>query len=115
MSPISPGKIIGMKTLPSACADLSFETDGIVADGSGVYGQTVTPFNFDTFYSNLRLTVPGNSARLKYDSLGISRDPLVMASALFFLRAEHRKALLDKAVASRENVFYKRYANQTVP
>jgi hypothetical protein len=109
-------KVHDLKVRPLQSVDLCFEIDGILGEQNAamaMLGLPVTPFDFATFYSNLG--VEQNSAdpgRLKYDSQTIHNDPAVSAALLFGLRAESAKAVLDKAIAARENAFYQKYKNQ---
>jgi hypothetical protein len=106
------GRITTLLARPSQCAHLSFDADGIIGTSSAQLGAAATAFDFRGFYANLRRTVAGNSARLQYDSAGIVGDPSVVASSLMTLRAEPKKAHVDRAVASRESAFYRKYNNQ---
>jgi hypothetical protein len=106
------GKVVSLKVTPSQSAMLCFSVDGIVEQSDVKLGQPVTQFDFASFYDNLATTAAGNPARLVYDSQAISTDKAVLASTLMTLRAEPRKALLDKAVGARENAYYQKYANQ---
>ncbi len=118
-----------LKAIPAQAADLSFEVDGVIGQAAaqlqlgvaiGAAGPLIS-FDLATFYANLgttvlisgvpaTLTVP---AGLQYDSQGILTDPSVQASLLFALRAEAIKAVLDKAVAARVNLYFQKYWNQT--
>jgi biotin carboxyl carrier protein len=110
---MAAAKIQNLRVKPSQWANLCFEVGGVMGSSTVELGDTVTPFDFPTFYGNLGTTVLGMPARLKFDSAGIGADPGVTASTLCALRAEPAKAVLDKAVAARENSFYGKYANQT--
>lgn len=106
------GQVVSLKVTPSQSAMLCFGPEGIIGQSDVQLGQPVTRFDFASFYANLGSTVAGNPARLLYDSQAISTDEAVLASILMALRAEPRKAVLDKAIAARENAFYQKYANQ---
>jgi hypothetical protein len=106
------GKVVSLKVTPSQSAMLCFSVDGIIGQSDIQLGQPVTQFDLASFYDNLGTTVAGNPARLVYDSQAISTDKAVLASTLMTLRAEPRKALLDKAIGARENAYYQKYANQ---
>jgi len=76
-------------------------------------GIPVTPFDFKSFYANLGQTFGGGDpALLQYNSFNIQDDNSVKASTLYALRAEAKKAVLNKAVITRQNAFYAKYANQ---
>lgn len=106
------GQVVSLKVAPSESAILCFGLDGIIGLPAVSLGRAVTGFDFASFYAKLGSTVNGDPARLIYDSQSISTDPAVAASTLMTLRAEPRKAALDKAIAARENAFYQKYANQ---
>jgi hypothetical protein len=113
------GKLVSLKVAPSQSAILAFEVSGILGDVSDItggpqtsLGQQAVYFDFETFYANLGSTVPLSPSRLAYDSAGIAADAAVTASALMALRAEPRKALLDKAVGARQNAYFQKYQNQ---
>ena len=111
--PLAPaGRIITLVARPSKCAHLSFDTDGIIGTSSAQLGSAAAAFDFTGFYANLNRTVVGNAARLQYDLDGIVGDAGVVASSLMTLRAELKKAQLDRAVASRQSTFYRKYNNQ---
>jgi hypothetical protein len=106
------GKVVTLKAAPSQSAILGFDLSGIIEQSGVQLGQQVTGFDFATFYANLGSTVQGSPDRLAYDSAAIAADPAVAASTLMALRAEPRKALLDKAIAARQNAYFQKYANQ---
>jgi hypothetical protein len=106
------GKVVTLKVTPSQSAILCFDAEGIIGQSDVKLGQSVTRFDFALFYANLGSAVNGSPARLVYDSQAIGTDKAVLESTLMALRAEPTKALLDKAIGARENVFYQKYANQ---
>jgi hypothetical protein len=106
------GKVVSLKATPSKSAILCFDAEGIIAQSDVRLGQSVSGFDFPSFYAELGSTVADSPARLVYDSQAISTDKAVLTSALMTLRAEPRKALLDKAIAARENAYYQKYADQ---
>jgi hypothetical protein len=110
---VPAGKVVTLRVTPSQSALLCFSVDGIVGQSKVELGQSVTRFDFASFYASLGSTVAGDPARLVYDSQAISTDTAVLASTLMALRAEPRKAVLDKAIGTRENAFYQKYANPT--
>ncbi|HTV91511.1 MAG TPA: HlyD family secretion protein [Verrucomicrobiae bacterium] len=108
---MNPVIVHDMRVRPAQAALLSFETDGIVGESNVQLGASVTKFDFTTFYANLGNAVSGTPSRLSYDSTGILSDPSINASLLYALRAESKRAVLDKAVANRQNAYYAKYQN----
>ena len=113
---MASAKVHDLKVRPLQSVDLCFEVDGVLGEQNAqmpMLGLPVVKFDFATFYSNLGVeNNPADPGRLKYDSQTIHNDPAVAASLLYALRAEPTKALLDKAIAARENSFYQKYKNQ---
>jgi biotin carboxyl carrier protein len=99
-----------MRVAPVNSAHLSFECDGIVELSNLQVGMNVTPFDFATFYAGL-LDTTGLVQALVYTSAAIYSDAAVQASLLAALRAEPRKAVLDKAICARQNAVFAKYAN----
>jgi len=122
-----PAKVVSLRAAPTQVAHLCFEVGGILGSygqqlampagpatsATGLLGAAVTAFPFDTFYG-LLATMPttGDPSRLLYDFLQIQAytAPYTLAS----LRAEPRKAALDKAINARQNAFFAKYANQSI-
>lgn len=109
---MASAKNVNLRVRPSQWAHLSFNGAGIIESSSAQLGLSVTPFDYPTFCSNLGTTTVGDPSRLQYDSSGIDGDPGLTASTLCRLRGESAKAVLDKAVNGRQNVFFSKYANQ---
>jgi hypothetical protein len=109
---MSSAKSVNLRVRPSQWAHLCFEVGGILESSSAELGVTVAQFDYPTFYSNLLATVLGDPSRLQYDSNGISIDPNIVASTICTLRGESTKADLDKAVRTRQNAYFGKYANQ---
>ncbi|MGB8420716.1 hypothetical protein [Paraburkholderia sp.] len=114
----TPAKVVSLHVRPLQVAHLCFEVDGILGPWSsqlanGQLGQNVTAFDFPSFYAELGEvpTVTGEPSRLLYDYLAIEYATPVVASALTSLRAESRKAALDKAVNARQNAYFTKYSN----
>ncbi len=114
-------KVRNLTARAAQAAHLCFEMDGILMQVNAQIGAAVTAFNFPTFYAKLGNTVPGGGrpfgiapdpSRLQYDSTGINNDPAVQGALLVALRAESAKAVLDAGVDSRQNSYYRKYANQ---
>jgi biotin carboxyl carrier protein len=92
-------------------SQLCFEVGGILYQLPAQLGDTVVPFDFTTFYAGLGATVLGDPSLLSFNSAGILSAPSVTASILAALRAETRKAALDKAVNARQNAYFAKYGN----
>jgi biotin carboxyl carrier protein len=104
-------QLVNLTVRPSQAAKLAFNDNGIVEESNVQLGVSVTPFDFESFYAGLGATVLGASSQLLYGSGGIQNDAAVQASILLALRAESKKALLDKAIAARQNAYYAKYQN----
>jgi biotin carboxyl carrier protein len=123
-----PATVVSVRAVPTQVAHLCFEVGGIL----GSYGQQllmpagstgmssdwllgayVNPFDLDTFYGTLAQmpTVSGDPSRLLYDFLQI--QAYTASFTIASLRAEPRKAALDKAINARQNAFLAKYANQS--
>src|SRR5271156_5464021 len=105
---MTAGKLVSLRVRPSEWTHLSFEVDGVLGTTGVDLGTVVTAFDFGALYDKLGTTVAGSPAQLFYDSTGIDEEPSIIASLLCGLRAESRKAILDAAVASRENSYYRK-------
>jgi biotin carboxyl carrier protein len=116
---------ISINVRPLQVAHLCFEVDGILAL-DGVFTKPlqlgarvprppnpgeIGLFDFAKFYALLGSmpTVAGDPSRLLYDFLKIQAEtrPYTLAS----LRAESRKAVLDKAINARQNAYFAKYGN----
>ncbi|MGO8794714.1 MAG: hypothetical protein ACLQLC_07825 [Candidatus Sulfotelmatobacter sp.] len=134
----SVAKIVKLQVISSLWANLCFEVGGIVEVSNVTLGQSVTQFDFASFYATLgvatetvevpvvgggglaghpagpgptNIKVPVKEPANLLDSQDIQNGS--SASTLMALRAEPIKAVLDKACALRANAFYGRYNNQT--
>jgi biotin carboxyl carrier protein len=112
---MATAKVVSLRVRPWQVAHLCFETDGIL-DLDGIFvnaqrlGTTVSQFDLDSLYTVLEGAPTGTDpSRLLYNSSQIqtSTKPFTLAS----LRAEGRKAVLDKAINARQNAYYAKYAN----
>lgn len=104
-------KVLALSARPSKASLLCFEMGGVLEQLGPQLGDTVTPFDFTTFYAGLGATAVGDASLLVFNSAGILAAPAVAASTLAALRAEPRKAALDRAVNLRQNAFFAKYAN----
>jgi hypothetical protein len=102
--------VVSLTARPSQVSHLCFEADGIIEELNVQLGSPVGPFPFTTFYNSLN-AVTSDASLLAYNSLGIQKDPNVQAFTLAALRAESRKAVLDKAVCARQNWYYANFQN----
>jgi hypothetical protein len=104
-------KVVALSTRPSKASQLCFEVGGILQEVGAQLGDTVTAFDFATFYAGLGATAAGDASLLAFDSNGILTAPPVAASTLATLRAEPRKSALDRAVTLRQNAYFSKFAN----
>ena len=93
--------VISLSARPWQTSNLSFEVGGILGQIAQL-GAAVTPFPFAAFFSGFfnssGLGATGSDpSLLRYDSNGILTASQVVASTLAALRAEPRKAALDRA------------------
>jgi biotin carboxyl carrier protein len=108
-----PAKVVNMRIRPCRWTSLSFNVGGILETVKAQLGTSATRFDYPGFYDQLLTPVGGNPARLQFDAQAIRTDSKVQASTLCALRAEPTKAILNKAVGARENMFYSNFQNQT--
>jgi biotin carboxyl carrier protein len=108
-------KVVSLSVRPFQVAHLCFEVDGIL-DSSGIFdltqrlGTTVSQFDLDSLYTVLKGAPTGTDPSLllfNSSQIQTSTQPFTLAS----LRAEGRKAALDKAIMARQNAYYAKYAN----
>jgi biotin carboxyl carrier protein len=104
-------KVVSLSARPWKVSQLCFEVGGILGQLNAQLGTAATPFAFSTFYAGLGATVAGDPSLLSFDSAGILGSAGVTASTLAALRSEPRKAVLDKAVLSRQNAYYAKFGN----
>jgi hypothetical protein len=124
---MAKAKVHDLKVRPIQSVDLCFEVDGIIGEQNfqlAKLGARVKAFDLVGFYGNLGQSA-GDGTRpglLKFDSKTIydavkpvtdPTNPAFPGILLFALRAEPVKAVLDKAIAARENSFYQKYVNST--
>ncbi|WP_321965428.1 hypothetical protein [Paraburkholderia sp. J7] len=104
-------KVVSLSVVASQTSNLCFEAGGVLGELNVKLGGKAKAFDFTAFYALLGSmpTVPGHPARLVYDFLEI--QTAVQKFALAALRSEPNKAALSKAVNSRANAFYAKYAN----
>jgi hypothetical protein len=102
-------KVVSLKAKAAQAADLCFSVDGILEELDIQLGATVTSFDFATFYGDLGTvaSTATDKSLLQFNSANIYAA--VSSYRLAALRAEPVKAVLDSAVLSRQNAFYKKY------
>ncbi len=106
-------KAVSLSVRPSQVSQLCFEVGGILGESNVELGSPAPLFDFPAFYGILGSmpAVPDHPARLLYDFLQI--QAAVKPFTLVALRAEANKAALSKAINTRANAFYAKYANAT--
>jgi hypothetical protein len=109
---MSIAKVLSLRVRPLQASHLCFEVDGILGESNVQLGSPVSRFDFGTFYGSLSEVVVPDGSRLRYDSQAIHDDFSVHVSTLVALRAESRKAVLDKAIRARQNAYYAKYAHR---
>jgi hypothetical protein len=101
---------VALRVRPWQASHLCFEVSGILGDLNVQLGDSVTQFPFTTYYANLGSTGSGflgNPSLLFFSSAGIDAT----VSPLATLRAESKRAALDKAVKLRQNAYWAKYGN----
>ncbi|MEZ5890348.1 MAG: HlyD family secretion protein [Xanthobacteraceae bacterium] len=103
-------RVISLNVMPTQASMLSFEVGGIIEQINIELGSEVDAFDFPVFYRALGAmpTIPKDPARM-YNVLEIGG--MINRYILATLRAEPSKAALTKALNSRANSFYAKYAN----
>jgi len=108
---MASAKMVSLSVRASQSSVLCFETNGILGELNAELGEQVPPMDFAAFYATLGAlpTMPGHPARLLYNFLEIQN--FVQKFTLAALRAEASKANLSKAINTRANAYYAKYAN----
>jgi len=104
-------KPVSLRVRPLQASHLCFEVDGILGELNTQLGAPVAAFDFAAHYARIGSfpTITGDASRLLYDPLEI--QALVRPYALVALRAEDRKAALNKAINARQNAYFAKYGN----
>jgi biotin carboxyl carrier protein len=114
-------KVVSLHVRPLQASHLCFEVDGVLGQlntqlgapivASSAAGAGATVFDFDSFHAVLgsAQTVAGDPSRLLFDFLQI--QAATKTSTLASLRAENRKAALDRAINARQNAYFAKYNN----
>jgi|SRR5579871_5465347 len=110
---MSDAKPISLSVKAYQVTHLCFEMDGILelSTPKAELGALAPAFDFPLFYAKLGAvpTVTGDLSRLLYNFPEI--DAAVAPFALAALRKEDRKVALAKAINTRQNAYYAKYAN----
>jgi hypothetical protein len=103
--------VISILAQPSSVSYLCFEIGGILDTRHAELGEPVKRLAFQKLcdYVKPTNTVAGDPSRLLGDSDGILQ--FVGGYALATLRNEDRKAALNSAVNTRQNLYFSKYAN----
>ncbi len=119
-------KIVSLVAHPLQASHLCFEVDGVVEALAAKLGDVVTPtkqpppgppgsfavFDFRGFCQLLESAPTGADASLLlYDAAHVEGE--VGASALASLRAAPYRAVLDQAIARRQNAYHSKYGSST--
>ena len=102
---------ISMSARAWSATTLSFATPGILASVSARLGEFVQAFDLTKLYETLIAvpTVSTDPSSLVYTSNEI--DNAVASSSLAKLQAENRRATLNQAIMSRQNIYWSKYQN----
>ncbi|MEU4222239.1 hypothetical protein [Actinoplanes sp. NPDC026623] len=103
------GKIYSMVAQPAQSTYLGFEIGGILSTLDVTLGQEVKGIPQQDLYDIVRSDRGAPTARPQFDSAGVGG--LFYEYSLASLRNEDRKASVDSALNSRENIYYSKYAN----
>ncbi|OMH34853.1 HlyD family efflux transporter periplasmic adaptor subunit [Tersicoccus sp. Bi-70] len=104
-------RVITMTARPRTVAYLGFEIGGILDTRPVDLGDTVPDIPWEKLTDLVKEANvnPGDPSRLGADGQAIRN--LANSFALATLRNEDRRAILDSAVNSRQNVYFSKYAN----
>src|SRR5438045_3972514 len=104
-------KPVYLNVKPFQVSQICFEVDGILGELHTELGANAKAFDFAKLYATLGAipTLAGDPSRIRYNFLEIQAavKPVTLAA----LRAEPRKAALNKAINARQNAFLGKYAN----
>jgi multidrug efflux pump subunit AcrA (membrane-fusion protein) len=100
-----------LRVRPKRAANLCFPVHGIIDEVHVALGEKIIGFGLQEFYNNLGATP--DPSTLTYNSQAISNA--LTDYFLMTLRNEPAKALLDKAIGLRQNIYYKnvKYSDTT--
>jgi hypothetical protein len=108
---VGTAKVVSLNVQAAHVAFLCFEVGGILDTRWAELGEDVRDIPYQKLCDLLRGygTVAGDASRLKADSAGIF--DLVKKFTLATLRNEDRKASLDSAINTRQNIYFAKHAN----
>lgn len=103
--------VISMTAQPLLVSYLCFEIGGILERRNAELGDAVNDIPYRKLCERVQeaKTIPGDPSRLKCDSEGLM--DVVNEFSIATLRNEGRKAALDSAVNTRQNIYFSKYAN----
>jgi hypothetical protein len=103
--------VVAMTAQPSSISYLCFEIAGILDTLDAELGDTVKAITYQKLCDQLKAgnVNAADPSRLKGDSNGVAS--LVNHYSMASLRNEDRKAALDSAINTRQNIFFSKYAN----
>lgn len=103
--------VISMVAQPVRASYLCFEVGGILDTRPAQLGATVAEISYRKLTDLVRSagTAAGDLSRLAGDGNGVAQ--VVKQFALATLRNEDRKAALDSAINTRQNVYFSKFAN----
>ncbi len=103
--------IISMIAQPVHLSYLCFEIGGIIDTCSVELGAVVNNISYEDLSATVKTggTLAGDDSRLQFDSDGILQ--FAQAFSLATLRNGDRRASLDSAVNTRQNIYFSKYAN----
>ena len=105
-------KVDSLKARQWKTSQLCFGAGGILGKVVIQLGASITaPFDFTSFDGGQGGLPLGDPSLLSFNSARILSAPQVIATLLAWLRAEPRKADLDKAVNARQNAYFAKYGN----
>jgi biotin carboxyl carrier protein len=111
--PAPPGsaQVVSLTVRPSQVSHLCFDVGGILDELNTELGASLTSYPFANLYSALATkTAPNDPSLLRYTAPEILT--FLGANVLASLRAEGAKAALSKAILSRQNAYYAKYAHR---
>jgi hypothetical protein len=106
--------VISMITQPVQASYLCFEIGGILDTCYAKLGVAVKDIPYSVLSDHVKTsgTIAGDPSRLRCDSNGVMQ--IVQEFSLATLRNEDRKAFLDSAVNTRQNIYFSKYANSAL-
>jgi biotin carboxyl carrier protein len=108
---MATANVISMLAQPVHMSYLCFEIGGILDTCPAQLGEAVNNIPFQKLTEQMKTagTVVGDQSRLQGDANGVMQ--IAEKFALATLRNEDRKAFLDSAVNSRQNIYFSKHAS----